>query len=107
MYISHMIVGGFFYLEKEILLGYIYQRYAKVQNRTEIPKTVFVYNLFWQFTSCVSHYSLKYIVHLCYCSTKIFEIFLLLHNKFGRSLYIGQSITYQMSITVKMTIYRI
>lgn len=85
MYISHMI-GFFFNLEKGILLRYIYLRYAKMQNQTEIPKTVFCFHFFfWQFTSCVLHYSLKCIVHLCYCSN---EVFLLHHNKFGRSLYI-------------------
>lgn len=70
----------FFSPEKGILLGYIYQRYAKVQNQTEISKTVFVFIFFLQFTSCVLHYSLKCIVHLCYCSIKIFEVFLLHHN---------------------------
>lgn len=40
----------------------------------------FCFHFFLQFTSCVLHYSLKCIVHLCYCSIKIFEVFLLHHN---------------------------
>lgn len=84
MYISHMI--GFFNLEKGILLGYIYQRYAKSNRNSE---NCFCFHFFfWQFTSCVSHYSLKCIVHLCYCSIEVFQLH---HNKFGRSLYIGRA----------------
>lgn len=91
MYISHMI-GFFLILKREFYLGTFIR---DMQNQTEIPKTVFVFIFFGQFTSCVSHYSLKCIIHLCYCSI---EVFLLHHNKFGRSLYIGQSVTYQMSV---------
>lgn len=67
--------------------------YIKDMQKCKSKQKLFLFSNFLAI-HCIFTSFFKIDCPFCYCSINILEVFLLHHNQFGRSLYIGQIVTY-------------